>query len=253
MFNARQSSLAALLERTLSVEGVAFYRRHWGASRTFEELPTVSRDELITTPLSERRYKDETSLVKIVHDGERAFLSEWSFDDIAAESWGAGSEQRPMVYISDPYEAIEKSMWCYEHNILPLLPGLDPDIAAYAAGVYRIDSLITDAAALVRLEPYLRSRTEQLETMTIIGPSFDLTALVPYAAFAKKTRLVLALPEIGAIAQSELSDPRHLGPLPDVVVEKIDGAVAVTKLRLLVTPIIRYTLPEATAAHLMGT
>ena len=74
-----------------------------------------------------------------------------------------------MVYFSNSYEALEKSMWCYEHNTVPLIGEKDSDIAVYAAGKYASDSLISDPIALPRLLPYLRTRTKKLFSIT---PSF---------------------------------------------------------------------------------
>ena len=224
-----------LIDAVISSEHSSFYRELWGDSRIFGELPVMTRRGF-ETPLSERRYKDESSLVKIVHS-EPAFLSEWSFSDIGVERFGLPS-QRPLVYMMDAYEAIEKSMWCYEQGVVPLIGEKDPEIAMYAAGKYEVDSLITDPEALLKLRPYLESH--RLASISVIGESFDTAALASFAAFADTLRLVLALPETGALAEATFAEVPVFTPLPDVVIEDGEHGLIVTKSRLLMTPIIRY-------------
>ncbi len=216
-----------------------FYRTRWGEAKKFEDLPTISRKDFLDVPLSQRRYKDARSLVKIVHDEGRMFLSEWSFEDIGREPWGIPST-RPMVYLSDPHEAVEKSMWCYENNKMPLIREKDTDIAMIAASKYRIDSLITDTASLQRFLPFLKRQEERLLSITIIGESFDPSSLEPFGAFAQSVRLVLRLPETGAFAESSLAPALSFTALPGCIVDEEEGLLVVTKVVQLVTPIIRY-------------
>ncbi len=218
-----------------------FYKKIWGAQEVFSELPAVSRGDFLQTPLSARRYKEEKSLVKIVHSDDSAFLSEWAFSDIGRESWGIPSK-RPMVYMSDAHEALEKCVWCYERGMVPLIGELDADIAMYAAERYRIDSLITDAAALAKITSYLMRRDAQLDSITVIGNSFEIGALAPFAAFTKRIRLLLAFPETGAFAEGDISGGLRFSALPECIIEKNDGDLLLTKQNPLVTPIIRYRL-----------
>jgi hypothetical protein len=145
-----------------------------------------------------------------------------------------------MVYLSDPHEAIEKSMWCYENNMLPLIGEKDPDIAMFAAEKYQIDSLITDTAALTKLLPYLQKRAEILESISILGDVFPIETLLPYQAYARKVRLVQTLPETGAFGEAPLELSLRFHPLPGCKVEVDAGVLVVTKLRSLVTPVIKY-------------
>ncbi len=133
-----QTTMEALLSKVRSAPEADFYRTLWGKNARFSELPTVAREDFLRVPLSKRRYKNERALVKVVHDPRGMFLSEWSFADIGRESFGLLSK-RPLVYMSDPHEAIEKSMWCYENGMVPLIGEKDHDIAMFAAGKYQID------------------------------------------------------------------------------------------------------------------
>src|SRR3989344_2514382 len=188
------NTISALIRDVAGSKASGFYRDIWGAARNFDELPSVAREDFLNVPLSKRRYKAEKALVKIVHSEQGMFLSEWSFDDIGREPWGITS-RRPMVYLADPHEAIEKSMWCYENNMVPLIGERDPDVAMFAAGKYHIDQLITDALSLPKLLPYLKSRGEKLTSLTVLGDSFDAPILMPFLDFAQTVRLVLRLPE----------------------------------------------------------
>jgi hypothetical protein len=215
-----------------------FYRTVWGAERSFESLPTVSRRDFLNVPLSRRRYKVEKALVKVVHDPHGIFLSEWAFADIAKEAYGLPSA-RPLVYMTNSGETIEKSMWCYGSGVVPLAGEKDPDIAMYAAGKYRVTSMIADADSLPKFRPYLDEH-EPLESISVIGALFDAGALREFTRYAGTLRLVLSLPETGAFAEAVLSDraPRF-SALPGCLIER-DGTLVVSKLASLVTPVIRY-------------
>ncbi len=238
MTGGHRSQLDSLIDSIRSHPSADFYRVRWEKAKTFEELPTISRKDFLDVPLSQRRYKDARSFVKIVHDKDRMFLSEWSFEDIGHEPWGT-SATRPLVYLADPHEAIEKSMWCYENNIVPLIGEPDPDIAMFTASKYRINALITDTVSLPKLLPFLEKQERPLSSITVLGDSFDAPALASFARFAGRSRLVLRLPETGAFAESPLG-PVSFVALPDCIVSEEDGAVVITKTAQLVTPIIRY-------------
>lgn len=215
-----------------------FYKSRWGRAERFHDLPQLSRADFLATPLSQRRYKSEKSLVKIVRDVRGPFLSQWSFRDIAKEAYGVPSVH-PFVYMSDAHEAVEKAMWCYEHHTVPLIGEQDPDLAMYAAAAYRIDSLIVDPLSLPRLLPLFSRLGRLLSSISIIGSSFAPAALMPFSAYAETVRLVLALPECGAFAEAHLSTKPHFKTLPDCVIEKGETLV-LTKRRTLTTPVIKY-------------
>ena len=238
------NGINGLIMRVRDARGCAFYRDIWGGKREFAELPFITRKDFLRVPLSLRRYKNKRALVKIVHDARGAFLSEWGFTDIGKEEYGLPAK-RPMVYMSNPHEAIEKSMWCYERGMVPLIGEKDPDIAMFAAGKYQVDSLITDVAALEKFKPYFQAH-ERLSSISILGTSFDTDRLAEYAAYAETIRLVLALPEVGAFAHAALGPDIRFAPLPGCIIER-DTTLIISKDSLLVTPIVRYrtTIPTS--------
>jgi hypothetical protein len=229
----------------------SFYRNRWGNVASFSQLSSVGREDFIQTPLSQRRYKESRSFVKIVRDGDSAFLSEWGFEDIASEAWGLPS-QRPMVYLSDPHEALEKSLWCYERDMVPLIGEKDPALAMLAARAYHIDSLITDPIALMHFSPYFTAPQTQLSSISILCGSFDILSLLPFVHCARRVRLVLALPETGAYAEATLSERPIFTALPGCIVEQEGGIFLITKNVRLVTPILRYRLNPSSAVVFSG-
>jgi len=76
------------------------------------------------------------------------------------------------------------------------------------------------------------------EPASILGTSFDTGRLAQYAACAETIHLVLALPEIGAFAQAELSEKSAFRALSCCIVGK-EETIIVSKTSFLTTPVIR--------------
>lgn len=238
MTEAKALTPEALIERVRSAPQSDFYRNRWGAAQKFSSLPLTSRADFARTALSKRRYKDEKSLVKIVHSEHGAFLSEWSFPDIDREEYGVAS-RRPMVYLRDSHDAIEKSFWCYERGMVPLIGEKNTAVAMSAAMKYGIDSLICDLPSLRALQPYFEKRREKLRAISLVGTFFPLDEIHAFCGFAERVRLVLALPETGAFAEADFTDAPEFKALPGCLIEHEERLV-LTKLSLLATPLIRY-------------
>lgn len=215
-----------------------FYRNKWGTAQTYGGLPHTSRADFIAAPLSKRRYKKEKGMVKIVGTGEQAFLSEWSFTDIGREPYAPHST-RPFVYMTDSYDAVEKSLWCYENGMTPLVGEKDSDMAIFAAERYQIDSLLVDEQSLAKFAPFFSTLEAPLSSITIIASSFSPSELMSLERYASSIRLVLALPETGAFAEAPLSRNPEFAPLPHCVIEHESGII-LTKFARYPTPIIRY-------------
>ncbi len=201
-------------------------------------------------PLAERRHKNAASLVKVVRTPQGIFLSEWAFEDIANEPWGLPAK-RPMVYMSDPHEALEKSMWCYEHGMIPLIGERDPSVAAFAAKTYLIDSLITDVPSLVALASCVSFVPKKLDSLSVvIAYPEEALAAMPASEYAAVTRFLLALPETGAYAYSDPARYPVFDLLPACSIERSENGLLLTKKRALVTPIVGYRLLIADIAAL---
>lgn len=235
---APQTSKDLVLDAIRS-EQSDFYRSIWGDAADFSALPITRRRDLARVPLSKRRYANESGITKIVPSADGTFLMHADFASIRAQEWGVVS-RRPMVHLSDPYETLEKAAWCRERGCLPIAGERDPGVSRYLAEKYDIDSLIADPDTLPALSPYLAGRVDPLEAITVIAPSFNTAALLPFARFARRLRLVLALPETGAIAEAPLDTQPTFTPFPHALVEVSEGRVVLTQLLALSTPIIRY-------------
>lgn len=147
--------------------------------------------------------EQRVTFTKIVRDGDTAALYDRAFDDIRTESWGVLS-MRPLVYISDYHDAIEKSLWCYLNNMVPLIGEKDPDLTARLATLYEIDSIIADLPSLKLLLSRFLPPPGQLTAISLIGSSFDATEYAPYRAYAKRFRLVYVDKNGSATAVQEL-------------------------------------------------
>ncbi len=248
MQGTRAEECQLLVEQIRASSRSAFYRDRWGSETEFEKLPSISRTDILSTPLSERSYKSEKSFIKIVRSSAGYFTSEWSFADSAREDWGEIGK-RPLVYLNDPDEALEKTLWCYERDALPLIAESIPEITFSAADFFHIDSMIADARSLSELRTYLAKRHEPLTHLTILGTSFDYTELFPYTACARMVSLVLTLPETGAIARAVFHPSLTFTPVSNCHIERSDR-VLVTKMSMLTTPVVKYELPRETARHL---
>jgi hypothetical protein len=216
-----------------------FYRNFWKGKKDFETLPVLSRKALLGAPLVTRRYKKEKGILKLVRGEWGAALVEWCFADIEAEHFGLVGK-RPMIYFKSPYEAIEKSLWCYARGAVPLIAEPNEAVAQFTAEAYEIDSLIADLYGADKLKPYLLDR-EPLETLSILVASEqEAQQAVSFARLAKKATTILALPETGALAHAPTGDPSVFAPAPGAWLEYEEGRIVATKLSLLATPIVRY-------------
>ncbi len=240
MNDTLHESLRVLINEVGSNQLADIYHTVWGERRALDVLPVISRDELFGSPLASRRYKSASSLVKIFHVGEKTFLSEWAYEDVAREQFGTETK-RPMVYLSDNAESIEKSMWCYERGMVPLIGEVHNPAAAVAmAKKYQIDSLITDELSLERFRPFFGDCPYTLTSISIIGPQFTIARIQWVLPYAKEVRLVLTLPETGAFARAKLEVNPVFSPLPRCDIETVGETLVLTKQDSLVTPIIRY-------------
>lgn len=237
------SSTANTIINIILLHEASMYRKQWGAARNFAELPVIDAQTIASVPLGERRYK-KGAFVKIVSGGV-PFLSEWSVDDIGKEEFGVLS-RRPMVYMSNAHEALEKALWCYERGMVPLIGEKDPALAWVTAERYEADSLITDESALARLQPYIK-KDYRLESISILGSAFT-PDIRSHALLAKRVRLVLALPVTGAFAEAELTQEPQFTALSGCILEH-GKTLVVSKEALLVTPIIRFDTGIKTKAR----
>ena len=228
--------LGSLLSIIRSHPNADFYRARWGSSSAFEELPTVSSDEFAQAPLHSRLYKNEKGIVKIVRRGRGAFLSAWSFEDIASEPLDI-SFSRPMVYMQDAHEALVTALLCYERERMPLLVGGDVELAGLYARKAQVNGLLTDAVSAEKLLPLLEDLS--LENVVVFGDRPDSFRVPFLSSYGERVRFVLTLPETGMLAEAVSAERPVFRSFKGCILEH-DGEVVATKTHLLSTPIIRY-------------
>lgn len=215
-----------------------FYKNIWGDAKTFNALPLITREAIANCPLSQRSYKKEQGIVRIVHGSSGPLLCAWGFSDIAREPYGLLSK-RPLIYFADSHDTVEKSMWSYLNHMVPLAGEKNIPVTVLAARAFEVDSLITDPVSITDLLPYLEERTKPLSSISLVSHVFHPEHLMRYQQFAERIRLVLALPETGAFAEAKLSVNAVFSPLPNCNIEERDTLI-LTKIAPLITPIIRY-------------
>lgn len=242
LYSLDMSIAETILESSVS----DFYRTTvWNnpSGAPYERLPPLTRETYAQTPFLTRLYRTHGLLTKVAYEGGKPFLIGRHLEDIAGESFGTLGE-RPLIAFGSTHESLEKSLWCYARNILPLITNDDPDITAMLAKRYEADTLITDTATLATLLPALARHYElaRFRRVSVIDTSFNLPLLEKMFPEAELS-LVLGLPETGSIA---LSCPAALKEklivfhaAPHRTIEHND-ALTVTDARLLPTPLIRY-------------
>ena len=243
IYSPDMSLVADILESPAS----DFYRaRVWNGAppgTPIEDLPPLTRSLYATTPFLKRLYRTRGLLTKVAYLNEQPFLVGRHLEDIASESYGTLGT-RPLVAFGSTHESLEKSLWCYSRNVLPLVTNDDPDITAMLAKRYEADTLITDTATLAALLPALARYygLAHFRFVSVIDSSFNLPLLEKMFPGAKLS-LVLGLPETGGVAHA---CPEALGEKrlafhasPHRRIERGDELV-VTDDRLLPTPLVRY-------------
>lgn len=231
-------SLDQFVKKVRDTSSSEFYRSHWGGSSTFDSLPFLSRTVFQQISLPSRRYKDVSGLVKIVRTDTEDFLSEWAFEDIAQESFG-NVGARTLVAFSNPHETVEKGLWCYAQNSLPLVAESDIELTQRVAEECMVDSLVADMESYRALVPYLKTRTVPFKHISIVDTSFSVPELLDGVSFAEKTTAVLGLPETGGFASAAVGPELIFKPHAECIIETGEHTL-LTKTRYLVTPIVRY-------------
>ncbi len=241
-----ETSRLSFLREVLESRKSDFYRNRipypGTASETlpWEQVPLLTRDELSRTSLDERLYSDSQIFVKIVHGVGGPMLIARSPSELGKEPWGP-TGVRPLVALSSLYENVEKSLWVYEQNILPLIYLDDVTITALAAERYEIDSIVADEHTLTELAAVLSKECrEGIQHVSVIGRGERSLAKLSFPN--ARAYEIFSLPETGGIAErcSKNIFPSVWHTFPDSFVETIDDELVVTRIAPLPTPIIRY-------------
>lgn len=181
---------------------------------------------------------------KIVH-ADPPLLVPRRLADIARENFGVRCE-RPFVLFTDTQEALEKSLWFYAHNILPLVGEANNlAVASFTARRYGINAMVSELPIAAEFMGRLAREcdTSCITSLTLIGRHFTVAEIEPFAVGGRRVRALLGLPTLGAFAES-CSERLVAGELvfhPDATsaVELDGGALRVTKTIELLQPVRR--------------
>src|SRR3989344_7882332 len=140
---------------------------------------------------------------KIVHSTS-PFLATRSLAEIGKENYGAKAK-RPLVLFSDEQEALEKSIWFYAHNILPLIgePNNIP-FTIFAAKRYKINALVSEPSIAEDFLSRLEGEYEinRVAALTLIASRFDVSQLLRFRLAGRGIRAILGTSAVGAFAEA---------------------------------------------------
>ncbi len=74
MKRSSAQELNELVEFARTYPAADFYREKWESANSFADLPTISRSDLIGTPLARRLYGAQVGMVKIVRGTQGSIL-----------------------------------------------------------------------------------------------------------------------------------------------------------------------------------
>lgn len=228
-------------------DGSGFYRDIWGSADPGDAhtLPLLTASHLIETPLSNRMYKHTKGVTKIIKKYPRPFLVRWSLEDIREEPYIKERQVRPLILLADPHDALEKSLWCYENDIIPLVgEHTNLTVTVFTAQQYDITTFVTDSKMVTLLTPMLEGKLDTSHIdLILMDDSINEEYLVSLRKVYRSVSVLLSRAECGAIAHSCSGslegDSLVFHPVENVTVEMADSLV-MTKLKLLTTPFIRY-------------
>lgn len=231
-----------------------FYKDLWGnvsflnGELNFSSLPATSAKDIIKPKFNDRIYIKKGLFVKIVYSDNIPFLLARTKADISREDYGEIRYERPLVFFESSHESIEKGLWLYSKNTLPLVAEDNLDITLMAAGRYGIDSVVGDALSLKKMfmggSQYFDHK--KIKNVTVIDSRFEenLSNFLTSAFAGAKLQLILASPETGPLAKlckENTSKQSVFHPVDNTIIEVCgDDKLVATRLILLPTPIIRY-------------
>ncbi|MSR70871.1 hypothetical protein EXS62_02420 [Candidatus Kaiserbacteria bacterium] len=204
-----------------------------------------SVEDFIRVPLDERLERTDGLFVKVAYHNDRPYLVARTKEDIAPEDFGDLPCERPLVMFESAQEGVEKCVWFYTKNILPLIAEDNIDIALLSAARFEADALVCDMASLQNLvaaadkHPIVRT----FKKITVIDSSFVGTLQLLQREFPHAERqLILALPETGSLGRAEEVDGVLVyRPGPHTTVHGGgQGELVVTQRLPLPTPIREY-------------
>ena len=261
-----QEKLKILIEAVVSSKQSSFYRDKYQNSNFFEtgaleDLPFLTRADLVATHPKDRCYVDETDIAFVAHTSGTtsgqpliSYFSEVEnyYIDV---SWGTGVK-RPLI-VFPPLNKTFGSTFiqqCRQSKTpcTPLFGSLDNlAVSAYLANEVNSDALYATPTLAMALAPYIRKHYDlgAIKLLVISGETIGAAKLASLKRLYSNALVanLYASSEIGQfimgptlpMMQDEIS---AFKPLEDVLValEIIDGELVVTYCLNKAFPLIRY-------------
>ncbi len=241
------TNIKSLLAEVWRDEKSSFYRSLYekagcNSQTPFPSLPFVQWQDIQAASYLSRLYVQERLFTKIVYrDGKPALIGRTS-EDVATESYGMACE-RPLVLFKNVHENVEKGLWFYQKNILPLMAEHSRELTVMMAGKYDIDAIVGDPEEIAVFLP-LFGKNHPLEKLRAIRMLGKFENGIPSLSLYSRRHVTAALflPEGGIIGEMcPLSSPAPLFHLNREDIFEIESDMLMwTKIRLLPTPLIRY-------------
>ena len=235
---SKQIEFNSLVDSTRLSKRSSFYRTIWGGGGP---IP-IDRSKFEDTPLAGRLYRSPKGFTRIVH-GPSPFLILRGLDDLRSEPLNS-SCKRPLVLFLDSGESIEKSLWFYEHDVVPIAGEHSaPEATVLGIRQLGVDAIIADLA-MARM--FTRSSSPDFLReipLTLCERHVAPDAVLELMATYKSLQVVLTSPETGAFAvscPSLITDGACLFHVTRTSIVEFNGVLRITRLLELPTPIIRY-------------
>ena len=213
----------------------------------FKTLPAATKEEIARAPYAGRLYQEGSGITKLIPcvEAGRSFLLHRTLEEIKEDDLPYEGA-RPMVLMSNMYEAIERCLFFYERNILPLIGEFrNPAVAVSSARQYNIDALVMDHTAVLQYRRMLCALNLNIQSVTVVDSTFHKDDFSGWPPETTKY-FVVSFPETGRLAYScpraAAEDKLVLHPYPDVYIEPSALSV-ITSVRFKSCPMIRYRAP----------
>jgi len=220
-----------------------FYAKHWKTEPdVFSDVPFLYPKNLSDTPLDNRLYKSDKGMVKIVTNGENKFLIKRPAIDLAKDPLLIDKNSLALVIFINPDEGVERSLHCYENNVLPYIGDINnPMVSVMCAEQFGVNAFICDMSSL-KLLSEKKIIPESVKKVVVYDSGFEDLELLSKVSDEYDLKLFLSIPETGVLANVEFeveTGDLRLKELDEVLLECIDGGLVVSKLNLC-TPLVRY-------------
>ena len=251
--NRKLERLYDFIEAIYHSKESSFYKSVWGNVNPkdgridYYSLPTIDVKHIIQHEFDKRLYVKNGLFVKVVYGNDIPFLIAVTKDSIGQESYGGILCQRPLVSFENSHESIEKGLWFYGKNIMPLAAEDNLYITLMVAERYGVDSIVGDTESIKKLlskaERYIDGK--KIISIALVDFCFDADcngSLRKYFPNAKIT-LVFSLSETGSLglACEEKADGQTFHPSENTLIETDEhGYLVATQLIMRPTPIIKY-------------